>query len=85
MQIVIEGNTVKAVRITGPQHHFLKVVFSESPEEIMFFNCSNELRGSSSGKHEVLLQNVMASFQDIAIINNVTSVAYDAKDTLNTT
>jgi len=78
MQIVVEGNIVKGARITGPQHHFLEVVFcarkSQDKSKVDFIDYANE----PSNKHETLLQCIISDFSEV-----IGAVSYDSKDALN--
>lgn len=82
MQVVIEGNTVKAARITGPQHHFLEIEFCESPVEIMFYDRSNS-RSNETEEHELFLKNIVDELQYVDSVSKISSVSYDVRDSLN--
>jgi len=59
MLIRVDGNVIKAARITGPTHHFLAIEFSNTQSRYDF----KFIRDQASEHQEILLDSVRAALQ----------------------
>jgi len=81
MQIFIDGNTVKAARITGPEHHFLCVDFSGTEGEIVFVD-NSEGSTEKLNERKSLLEKVISELQ-CDLVKSIRMVSFDTRDTPN--
>lgn len=87
MQVFVDGNIVKAARITGPEHHFLGVEFSSQPSQVEFIDCSKVLPSEKSQQRKKILLKIISDNSDTHLnggfLGKIKSVMFDSRDTVN--